>query len=83
MQYRKRPIVIDAIQLTDESFDECCKFIGETNICDCSKDECCLTISTLEGDMNAHAEDWIIKGVEGELYPCKNSIFQTTYEEVK
>lgn len=41
-----------------------------------------VTISTLEGDMVAHHGDWIIRGVSGELYPCKNDIFKATYEEV-
>lgn len=41
-----------------------------------------ITISTLEGDVTAHDGDWIIRGVAGELYPCKNDIFEATYEEV-
>lgn len=39
-------------------------------------------IKTLEGDMWAHPGDWIIKGVDGEIYPCKHDIFLKTYEEV-
>jgi hypothetical protein len=39
-------------------------------------------IETLEGSMKASPGDWIIKGVEGEMYPCKPSIFRQTYEEV-
>lgn len=39
-----------------------------------------LTISTLEGEMRADLGDWIIKGVKGELYPCKPDIFAATYE---
>lgn len=42
-----------------------------------------ITISTLEGDMTAHGGDWIIRGVAGELYPCKNDIFEATYEEIR
>ena len=41
-----------------------------------------LTISTLEGDMQADYGDWIIKGIAGEFYPCKPDIFEQTYEEV-
>ena len=41
-----------------------------------------ITISILEGDVTAHDGDWIIRGVAGELYPCKNDIFEATYEEV-
>ena len=41
-----------------------------------------LIIETLEGDMQAKRGDWIIKGVAGEVYPCKPEIFNATYEEV-
>lgn len=40
-------------------------------------------IKTLEGDMLATAGDYIIKGVQGEFYPCKPDIFEATYEEVE
>lgn len=42
-----------------------------------------LEIETLEGTMKANKGDWIIKGVKGELYPCKHDVFKETYEEVK
>jgi len=42
-----------------------------------------ITISTLEGDMEAQEGDWIIRGVQGEHYPCKPDIFATTYEPVE
>lgn len=42
-----------------------------------------LTIKTLEGEMRANQDDWIIRGVKGELYPCKPDIFAATYEEVR
>jgi hypothetical protein len=41
-----------------------------------------VVIRTLEGDMRAEPDDWIIRGVRGELYPCKPDIFAATYEEV-
>jgi hypothetical protein len=41
-----------------------------------------LQISTLEGDMIAEAGDWIITGVKGETYPCKDDIFRATYEPI-
>lgn len=43
----------------------------------------CVVISTLEGRMIASCDDWIIKGIKGELYPCKPEIFEATYETVK
>lgn len=57
-KYVKRPIVIDAIQLAEET-----------------------VIHTLEGDMKGGVGDWLITGVNGELYPCKDDIFQKTYRE--
>lgn len=42
-----------------------------------------ILIRTLEGDMKATGSDWIIMGIEGEFYPCKNSIFLSSYEDVK
>ena len=44
--------------------------------------EPCINIVTLEGVMRADIDDWIIRGVKGELYPCKPDIFAATYEEV-
>ena len=41
-----------------------------------------LLINTLEGVMRANPGAWVIRGVEGEIYPCKNSIFEATYEAV-
>lgn len=41
-----------------------------------------FTVETLEGTMSGQAGDWLIQGVHGELYPCKNEIFGLTYEEV-
>ena len=80
--YRKRPVVIEAFRLTDEWFDlphpnpqHIIGFItdpiGRT-----------VTIPTLEGNHLAKVGDWIIKGVAGEFYPCKDDIFRVTYEEV-
>lgn len=42
-----------------------------------------MVVHTLEGDMQANPGDWIITGIAGETYPCKNDIFKATYEEVK
>lgn len=82
-QFKKKPVVIEAIQLTRESFQDCYAFIGEQNLNDgTSEDECYLGIVTLEGDMDARLGDWIIKGVKGEFYPCKPDIFEMTYEAV-
>lgn len=78
-KFRKKPVVIEAIQLTRESFTDCVKFMGD-KIGEYDKPECYIEIPTLEGDMAAYRGDWIIKGIQGEFYPCKPDIFEQTYE---
>lgn len=75
-QYRKKPVVIEAIQLTEDSRPDVMAFVPA----DLSEDGG-LTIHTLEGSLHASLNDWIIKGVQGEFYPCKPDIFEATYEE--
>ena len=85
-KYRKKPVVIDAIQLTDESLMDCISFVYpeyaviEHSVLDIIRDRKYLYIETLEGDMKASFGDYIIKGVQGEFYPCKPDIFEATYE---
>jgi hypothetical protein len=89
-KYRKKPVVIEAWRLeTDENGyvvphppwinDALMKgtvwYQGGTAPY--------MTIETLEGDMRANIGDWIIKGVKGELYPCKHEIFEATYEKAE
>lgn len=78
--YRKKPVVIEAV-LWDGKNDTA-SFIQEWSG---NKVECgngLLDIHTLEGTMRATEGDYIIKGVQGEFYPCKPDIFEATYEEV-
>ena len=79
-RYRKKPVIIEAIQLTPESGEECCKFIGIENILSTNIDSCTIEIKTLEGGIRASKNDYVIKGVNGEFYPCKPDIFHATYE---
>ena len=86
MKYRKKPVVIDAIQLTSENLMDCIGFIypdisavDHPTLIAIRKNKF-LTIETLEGDMKAQFGDYIIKGVQGEFYPCKPDIFEATYE---
>lgn len=81
MKYRKKPIVIEAVQFTGGNTEECCRFIGRTNTSSCTPGES-IGIYTLEGAMLASPGDWIIKGVNGEFYPCKPDIFEKTYDSV-
>lgn len=80
MRYRKKPVVIDAVQWTGE--EKCYAAICE--LCTGRQIEAsgdgALVIHTLEGDMRANPGDWIIRGVKGEVYPCKPDIFECTYE---
>lgn len=86
MKYRKKPVIIEAIQFEDNSdrIIEIHEFMeGDTirvNYED--KDNPYLKIETLEGTMKASVGDYIIKGVNGEFYPCKPDIFEKTYERV-
>lgn len=83
MKYRKKPVVIEAIQLTEDNFNECVNFITETSEAIYDEKFNKLEIVTLEGNMVASIGDYIIRGVSGECYPCKPDIFAKTYEEVK
>lgn len=79
-KYRKKPVVIEAIQFIGNNFDEICRFAGLA--VKIVGREQSLHINTLEGIMKASPGDYIIKGVNGEFYPCKPDIFEKTYEEV-
>lgn len=85
MQYRKKPVVIEAVQWNGANhllpktefmkgsgayLDKSRSILGE------------IVIQTLEGEMRASVGDYIIKGVNGEFYPCKPDIFEKTYEPV-
>lgn len=86
MKYRKKPVIIEAIQFEDNSdrIIEIHEFMGgdtiRVNYED--KDNPYLKIETLEGIMKTSVGDYIIKGVNGEFYPCKPDIFEKTYERV-
>jgi hypothetical protein len=97
MKYRKCPVVIDAMQWdgTTEGATKIIDWIlagGGTARYVCSDPVRCsendgdcphhIAIDTLEGTMIAGLRDWVIRGVAGEHYPCKDSIFQATYEAV-
>lgn len=98
--YRKKPVVIEAVQLTWDNWNEVCELAGVGKLADGKPEGCYLDINnqmhnkfstefrlglaipTLEGTMYASENDWIIKGVKGEIYPCKPDIFEATYEPV-
>lgn len=86
MKYRKKPIVIEAVQWTGENAEEVVKLSNgsrELEFCDdFIEDKPEVKIKTLEGIMTANKGDWIIKGISNEFYPCRNDIFEKTYEPV-
>ena len=75
MRFIKRPVVIDAMQWKGDNFEEIEDFLGYSPKSDNDK----LYIETLEGEMCASQNDWIIRGVNAEYYPCKSDIFDKTY----
>lgn len=89
MKYRKKPVVIDAWQFTKKNFSKGApEFIRHakgkpvTLYSQYAGKLIYGEIETLEGTMRVSENDYIIKGVNGEFYPCKPDIFEQTYEEV-
>lgn len=86
MKYRKKPVVIEAIQWNGSNLDQCIEFLGESYGAHKAerhaggKNE--ITVLTLEGSHIASVDDFLIRGVHGEHYPCKPDIFKKTYEPV-
>lgn len=78
MKYRKKPVVIEAIQYVPGNEKRLSEWDESIHV-----NRLGLEIDTLEGVMTASYGDFIIKGVQGEFYPCKPDIFGATYEEVK
>ena len=100
-KFRKKPVVIEAVQLLWSTWNEMCDHADVGKLSDGKPEGCYvgpdgkpalldevtekmgLMIPTLEGLMIGSEGDWIIKGVKGELYPCKPDIFEATYEPVE
>ena len=93
MKYRKKPVVIEAVQWTGsyKSTKEVIEFLGQKVTNDFVTQEKFedyvsyirtngLSIETLEGNMRVSIGDYVIKGIQGEFYPCKPDIFEQTYE---
>ena len=81
-RYRKRQVVIEAWRWTGDADTSMWPLWLTSGKVLADYPRKLLFIHTLEGVMEARAGDWIIKGVEGEVYPCKPSIFEATYEAV-
>jgi hypothetical protein len=86
VKYRKRPIVIDAIQWTGENWEEvrefCRRLDGFSAVVFWDHGDDAVFIDTLEGTMRAGLGWYIIRGAHGEFYPCRADVFRDTYEPV-
>lgn len=81
-RFRKKPVTIEAMQITDgASVLDIAEWINSPTT-GYNTTPPTIWIDTLEGRMTGEQTDWIIKGVNGEFYPCKNEIFIKTYQEV-
>ena len=83
-KYRKKPVVIEAVQFFNgdgkNTIKECIVFCHGNGYF--SNEDNTIEIKTMEGTMKANDSDWLIKGIKGEFYPCKPDIFEATYEKV-
>lgn len=86
-QYRKKPVVIEAMQFTDETKDQCNNFVRCNTYADFEDGKPVLRIQTSEGIMTAKIGDYIIKEPfatpDRQFYPCKPDIFEATYDKVE
>ena len=89
MRFRKKPVVINAVQYTrrfgwpdwfHDAVSACVVTTYGTGKFSDQKEPCYCLIKTLEGTHRCDENDWVIQGVKGELYPCKPDIFEMTYE---
>ncbi len=83
MKFRKKPVVIEAQQLTVDNMNNLEAWCnGQIKGVKLPPEKRVIDIETLEGEMRADIGDWIIRGIKGEFYPCKPDIFEMTYELV-
>jgi hypothetical protein len=78
-RYRKKPVVINALQWTGTNGNAVGTFLTDGDV-EWSAEGELILLPTLEGTMSASPGDYIIRGVQGEFYPCKPDIFEATYE---
>ena len=81
-KFRKKPVVIEARQWVGGNGFHLANWCGGHVVKALDPSQTKIVIPTLEGDIAASHDDWIIRGVQGEFYPCKPDIFDATYEQV-
>ena len=79
MKYVKKPVEVEAVQWKETSEAEVIRFLWDAEYKYTNGE---LLLTTLEGNMLVSDGDYIIRGIEGEFYPCKPSIFEKTYDKV-
>lgn len=79
--FRKKPVVIEALQFTGANHQEIVTFIDDEEYCAVIEGD--IWLYTLEGDLVVVPNDWVIRGIAGEIYPCKPDIFEQTYDPVE
>jgi len=87
MKFVKKPVIVDAIKFIGKQ-DPILEFVKNSDgiigfEVDSEGNNIAVIISTLEGEMKANIDDWIIKGIAGEIYPCRPNIFSKTYEPIE
>lgn len=83
-RFRKKPVEIEAVRVSDyRDGIECPQWLLDAiDKRDVVVTPSTVVVGTLEGDMRAQRDDWLIRGVDGEIYPCKPGIFAKTYDEL-
>lgn len=80
MKYRKKPVVIEAWKWENGNGFHLAAWGGGRVVKSAAPEDTKIVIPTLEGDITASHGDYVIRGVQGEFYPCKPDIFEATYE---
>ena len=92
MKYRKKPIPVEAIKMGKEGFEETPEWFIKAlstskvyyrNYFGSNFIKCGFRVQTLEGNMDGNIGDYLVRGVKGELYPCRGGIFEMIYEKVE
>lgn len=79
--YRKKPVEIQAVKFDGDNAREIVRWMGERYVSTGANGDR-LIITTLEGELRADLGDYVIRGVQGEFYPCRSDVFEATYEAV-
>ena len=86
-RYRKKPLVVEALKITESLFElytNGAYYLNKQVRCfKGKKGSSYVLIETLEGTMKGYIGDYIVRGIKGELYPCREDIFKETYETFK